>query len=98
MLPFTLPLSFLQSRFMFALVRHSFASLIDKQLSRKATLLEHVSLFERFQRTLPLILFYFHLNQFINVIMCYSFACRLGKTFFLSDGCRFKITLHGATR
>ena len=41
-------------RFMFTLVRHSFASLIDKQLSRKATLMfQDVLLFELFQRTLP---------------------------------------------
>ena len=41
-------------RFMFTLVRHSFASLIDKQLSRKATLMFwDVLLFELFQRTLP---------------------------------------------
>ena len=53
---------------MFTLVRHSFATLIDKQLSRKATLLmfQDVLLFELFQRTLPLILFYFHLNQLSN--------------------------------
>ena len=41
-------------RFMFTLVRHSFASLIDKQLSTKATLMfQDVLLFELFQRTLP---------------------------------------------
>ena len=41
-------------RFMFTLVRHSFASLIDKQLSRKATpMFQDVLLFELFQRTLP---------------------------------------------
>ena len=35
-------------------VRHSFTSLIDKQLSRKATLMfQDVLLFEHFQRTLP---------------------------------------------
>ena len=49
MLPFTLPLSF-----MFTLVKHSIASLIDTQLSRKATLMfQDVLLFELFQRTLP---------------------------------------------
>ena len=42
------------SRFVFALVRHSFASLTDKHLSRKATLMfQDVLLFELFQRTLP---------------------------------------------
>ena len=41
-------------RFMFTLVRHSFASLIDKQLSRKETLMfQDVLLFELFQQTLP---------------------------------------------
>ena len=47
-------------RFMFTLVGHSFASLIDKELSRKPTLMfQDVLLFEPFQRTY-LILFYFH--------------------------------------
>ena len=41
-------------RFMFTLVRHSFASLIDKQLSRKTTLMfQDALLFKLFQRTLP---------------------------------------------
>ena len=38
---------------MFTPVRHSFASLLDKQLSRKATLFQDVLLFELFQQTLP---------------------------------------------
>ena len=46
-------------RFMFTSVRHSFASLIDKQLSRQATLLfQDVLLFELFQWTY-IILFLF---------------------------------------
>ena len=54
------------SRFMFAPVRHSFASLIYKQLSKKATLMfQDVLLFELFQRTY-LIPFYFHINQLRN--------------------------------
>ena len=54
------------SRFMFAPVRHSFASLIYKQLSKKATLMfQAVLLFELFQRTY-LIPFYFHINQLRN--------------------------------
>ena len=41
-------------RFMFTLVRYSFSSLIDKQLSRKATLMfQDVLLFELFQQTSP---------------------------------------------
>ena len=41
-------------RFMFTLVRHSFASLIDTQLSRKATLMFHdVLLFELFHKNIP---------------------------------------------
>ena len=66
-LPFTLYLwlwacSF---RFMFTPVRHSFALLIHKQLSRKATLFQDVLLFELFHKTY-LILFYFYLNQLRN--------------------------------
>ena len=55
MLPFTLPYPLVSwSRCMFTLVRHSFASLIDKQLSRKATVMfQDVLSFELFQRTLP---------------------------------------------
>ena len=54
-------------RFIFTLVRHPFALLIDKQLSRKATLIfQDVLLFELFQETY-LILFYFHLTQFKNI-------------------------------
>ena len=49
-----------------ALVRHSFASLIYKQLSGKATLMfQDVLLFELIQRTLPNP-FLFHLNQLRN--------------------------------
>ena len=62
-------------RFMFTLVRHSFASLINKQLSRKATLIfQDVLLFELFQRTLlnPFLYsfkstFWFDLNQLFPV-------------------------------
>ena len=51
---------------MFTSVWHSFASIIDNQLSRKATLMfQDVSLFELFQQSY-LILFYFHLNQVRN--------------------------------
>ena len=53
MLPFTLHLNLL-FRFMFTAVRHSFASLIDKQLSRKATLMfQDVLLFEHFLKNIP---------------------------------------------
>ena len=53
-------------RFMFTPFRYSFASLIDQQLSRKATLmfLDVLSL-ELFQQ-IYLFLFYFHLNQLGN--------------------------------
>ena len=52
---------------MFTSVRHSFASLIDKKLSRKATLMfQDVLLFEFVKQTY-LILIYFHLNQLRNV-------------------------------
>ena len=54
-------------RFMFTPVKHLFASLIDKQLSRKATvMLQDVLLFDVFQQTY-LIFFYFHLNVLRNV-------------------------------
>ena len=50
-------------RSLFTLVRHSFTLLIDKQLSRKATLIfQGVLLLELFQRTY-LIFFYFHLKN-----------------------------------
>ena len=54
MLPSTLPLSFLVLLLVYICYRHSFSSLIDKQLSRKATLMfQDVLLFELFQLTLP---------------------------------------------
>ena len=54
-------------RFMFTSDRHSFASLIDTNLSRKATLMfQDMLLFQFFQQTY-LILIYFHLNQLRNV-------------------------------
>ena len=54
MLLFTLHSSLLVSLHVYTSYKHSFASLIDKQLSRKATLMfQDVLLFELFQRTLP---------------------------------------------
>ena len=52
---------------MFTTLSHSFASIINKQLSRKPILMfQDVLLFEIFQQTY-LILFYFYLNQLRNV-------------------------------
>ena len=68
MLPFTLSLSLLIPLHVY-IVMYSFASLIDKQLSRKATLMsQDVLLFELFQQTC-LILFYF---QFYKSTQKYS--------------------------
>ena len=52
-------------RFMFTLVRHSFAFLIHKQLSRKTTLFQDVLLFKLLHKTY-LIVFYFDFNQLRN--------------------------------
>ena len=58
---FTLPLSFLVSLHVYMLGRHSFASLIDKQLSRNATLMSLDVLLSEFSS-------YFHLNQLRNFL------------------------------
>ena len=57
MLPFILPLS-CWFHFMFTAVRHSFASLRDKHLLRKATLM-----YQLFQRTYLILLFSFKSTQ-----------------------------------
>ena len=58
---FTLPLSFFVSLHVYMLGRHSFASLIDKQLSRNATLMSLDVLLSEFSS-------YFHLNQLSNCL------------------------------